>query len=88
MSVVTLKKTKTGKYKKLTVSEKLKILENLLHSISLEYSCTMNNMAVKRYLNMIDDWSYAHRREATEKEQAEAIEQTYRNFVKTKNDQE
>jgi hypothetical protein len=70
-----------NKPKKLTVSEKLKILEQLLHNISLEYACTMNHSRVKSYLNLIDDWSYAHRKEATEKEQAIAIEKAYRRLT-------
>jgi hypothetical protein len=60
--------------------EKIKKYEDLLHLIQLNYSVTMNSKNVRKLLNNIDAWSYAHRRgngELTEEEQQEQIDKAF-----------
>lgn len=44
-----------------TLEEKVSKYEDLLHLIQLNYAVAMNPENVKKLLNNIDAWSYAHR---------------------------
>lgn len=62
---------------KITKDEKIKMYEGLLHDLQMFYAVTLNSAQVKKLLDNIAAWSYAHRQgngELTDKEQQEHID--------------
>lgn len=43
------------------LKDKVRIYEGFLHQIQLNYSVSLNTSEVRRALDIIDAWSYAHR---------------------------
>lgn len=60
--------------------DKIKMYEQLLHLLQLNYAVTLNSGNVKKLLDNIDRWSYAHRcgnGEYAEAEQNKMIEAAF-----------
>ena len=66
--------------KNLTLKEKVKVYEQLLHNIQLNAEVVMNNDNVRQLISNICRWSYSHRvgnGELSEQEQDEVINKAF-----------
>ncbi len=74
-----------ARVKKPTLKRKVEVYERLLHNIQLHYAVTCNNEELKKLLEKISTWSYAHRcgnGEYSDNEQQEYINRCFEKLDK------
>ncbi len=66
-----------------TPKEKIEKYERLLHQIQLYYAVSLDSQKVKKLLDRISSWSYAHRsgNGLSDKEQQKRIDRAFDNLL-------
>jgi hypothetical protein len=67
--------------------DKIKVYEDLFHDIQLYRDVTMDNGSLLKALDIICDWSYAHRAGNGERTEDEVKEAVKRQFLRLKTGQ-